>query len=331
MSKLRRPDARALTLEADRQSLVRVLALERGDARASGSFLVPVRFHTLRTQRAAARGRPRSISSVSGEVGRRTPVPSLGSSSFPRSSSTRAATGGRSRIRRRDRQPSVGHDSRRRRIDRNAAPRPRGNAPILRFTRDAGVYSRNRPATPTDISSLPNGRSRLLDTAVELALCLPSGLATDQGSAALRRRSDRRVRRRRTRRLRQPPRRLSDPPQRQVPARHRDHGLADPLDCLPSRRVRPRHARGRRWRIDGDVGVVSGADDAGSHSASLGRWPRDSRVARGGGRLHRRTGGSALSAAWQRRRLVSAFRSRAERDRRPARFRARRRRSASRR
>ena len=122
--------------------------LSSGEARVPPELSRPCAIHTLRTQRAApAVGRECVEFSGQAAAAHRFlhwEVDCL------RSSSTRAATASRLRFRRRDRQPSLGHDSCRRRIDRNAAPRPRGqhaDSPVHARRRRVPSHD-NRPRQP---------------------------------------------------------------------------------------------------------------------------------------------------------------------------------------
>ena len=103
---------------------------------------------------------------------------------------------------------------------------------------------RSPTAMPTDISCSSSARSPSTRHGGRLGLLLPSGLATDHGSAPLRRRLFSPLRRRRDRRHRQSPRRLPDSPQRPLPA-------GDGVDRRADRRIACRLGwTTRRPRVD---------------------------------------------------------------------------------
>ena len=168
---------------------------------------------------------------------------------------------------------------------------------VLRFTRDSGVYTAQSNGHANRYQLFAERALALTRRGGRIGLVLPSGLATDHGSAALRRRLLSDVRRRRARRLRQPARRLPDPPQRPVSAAHRDGRLADARHRLPARRARSRRARdGRATSTPARFAVVSRAAHARSDPPPVGRRPGDSRSPHGDGRRDRRTRGGAVSA-----------------------------------
>ena len=142
-----------------------------------------------RRRRAAADGRRTAISKQPDAIGARRAGCFTGSSNSPRCSSTRDGTPpARRRLRRGDRQPAVGHDPRRRRRAPSARSRARlDTAPVVRFTRDAGVYTAQSDGHANRYQLFVERAIALTKPGGRLGLVLPSGLATDQGSAPLRR------------------------------------------------------------------------------------------------------------------------------------------------
>ena len=92
---------------------------------------------------------------------------------------------GECRLRRGDRQPAMGHDPRR---PGTGKSKGRGCACRPIHPRFRASTARSRMDTPTAISCSWNGRWRCTRAGGRLGLVLPSGLATDHGSASLRRR-----------------------------------------------------------------------------------------------------------------------------------------------
>ena len=224
LAALQRRDTGSVTLEAHRRRLV------RGWLSHAARACPPRRSSALRITSSG----PRSVAGSCGRAisgSRRRYLPAsdscfTGSWNFQRCSSTRRAAAVSPRLRRGHRQPAVGDDSRRRRRVRRAQRTRRGNGAILRFVRERGIYPSS--AGHANLYQLFTERAiSLLRNGGRLGLVLPSGLATDHGSAALRRRLLRRLRRRRARRPRQPARRFRDPPQRQVSADDGNEGIAD--------------------------------------------------------------------------------------------------------
>ena len=180
-------------------------------------------------------------------------------------------------------------------------------APVLRFTRDAGVYTAQSDGHANRYQLFVERAMALTRRAGRLGLVLPSGLATDHGSAPLRRRLFSRVRRRRAGRHRQPPRRLSHPSQRPVSAGDRDRRVGDPRRRVPARRatIPPRSKQRRRgaardspWfpvRLTPALIRHLSGDDLAIPDLRTRDRPRDRRARRG-----------AVSAARQRRRAWAA-------------------------
>ena len=116
----------------------------------------------------------------------------------------------RRRLRRGHRQSAVGHDARRRWIAGRARGRASSTSRQCSASRATPASTpRSRTATRTAISCSSSARSRSRAAAGGIGLVLPSGLATDHGSARAAPAAALALRRRRDRRLRQPPRRLS--------------------------------------------------------------------------------------------------------------------------
>ena len=222
----------ALALEAGRRSLVRVLVRRDGTPmpRRRRSARCPTPILTGPGALPAAH-RAVVICGIARRRRARATVSSTGSSSFRKSFfDADGAPPRERRLRRRPRQSAVGHDARRRRIGRRPR-RSRGAtiAPVLRFTRDAGVYTRAvRAATPTAISSSSSGRSRSRAAAGASASSCRRASRPITAARALRRRLLSALRRRRARRLRQPARHLSHSPQRPVSAADRHARVANP-------------------------------------------------------------------------------------------------------
>ena len=314
----------ALALEAGRASLVRRLVRRPDELRAAAAFgALSDAALTGRSALPTATARP--IPRRGRVNRRRAPAVSLGAR-IPRSvlragRRTSRAAG----VRRGDRQSAVGHDPRRRRRRRRARARARQR-------------SRPRcgsPAIPASTRAQSHGHANRYQLFVEraialtrdggrLGLVLPSGLATDHGSAPLRRllfsRCDvdaivgmdnhRGV--------------FPDPPKRPLSARHGDSRRADARHRMPTRRGRSGRARCDRQR---PVACRPAACPCGSRRALLERISGDALAipnVRGPIDLEIAERAAALFAplgsvtGWQR-----AVRPRAERDRRSRAFRVR--------
>ena len=161
----------------------------------------------------------------------------------------RRAPARRWRLRRGARQPAVGHAARRHRLASAFA------APIANGRRRCGASSGRRGSTPPRARAMPtatscssSARSSSRRPGGRFGLILPSGLATDHGSAGAAAPAVRSLHARHLDRARQQGRHLSHPPQR---ALHRDGGdhrrphrrPAVPLGPSGSGRARPLRQR----------------------------------------------------------------------------------------
>ena len=205
-------------------------------------------------------------------------------------------------------------------------------APVLRFTRDAGVYHSQSDGHANRYQLFVERAIALTRPGGRFGLVLPSGLATDHGSARAAADAVLPLRRRRDRRVRQPPRRLSDSSQRPFPAGHGDARRACAVrsragSASTTRRssnrlaTRPRTAR-RGFRCGSSPALLERISGPGLVAAQPAHRDRS---------RDRRARGVALSAARQRIRLVGALRPGAERQRRSRRLPGRRTRPAGRR
>ena len=149
-------------------------------------------------------------------------------------------------------------------------------ASVLRFTRDAGVYTAQSDGHANRYQLFVERAMALTRHGGRIGLVLPSGLATDHGSAPLRQLLLSRCDVDAHRRHRQPPRRLSHPSQRRFPAGHGIAGLADAARRLPPRTLTIPPMLEWHWRRAGrDVRLVSRARVAGdcSNASPEPAWP----------------------------------------------------------
>jgi len=152
-------------------------------------------------------------------------------------------------------------------------------APFLRFIRDAGIYTAQSTGHANRYQLFVERAIALTHSGGRFGLVLPSGLATDHGSAPLRRLLFSRCDVDAIVGMDKRPRRVSDSSQRPLSAGDRDARRADASNRVPAGSFRRDRAR-VDWRRDDRCDGVSGSRVAGAPGADLRTGPGAAEPAR---------------------------------------------------